>query len=173
MSWFSETNKSNKNLLLINNEFVKLQLLQMIFCIAWIFYRIYIDTTKWFGGSLVFLFFCKWFFRWTSLINLFLGCSEFSLPGRPKSCKDCFETFFAQFSRLSGKDLRAYLQNVTFTDPRGNLFAFDEHQDGPALYDIWRFEGIEDMAWKRTGSYADGAGALSWGMIASYNAIKS
>jgi len=44
--------------------------LHIIQCETCIHYRVCIDTTNWFCGSLVFLLFCKWPFHWTSLPTL-------------------------------------------------------------------------------------------------------
>ena len=59
LSRFSGTRKSNKN-------FIPTITVHHT-CKTRILYRICIDTTKWFCGSLVFLILCKWLFHWTSL----------------------------------------------------------------------------------------------------------
>jgi len=57
LSRFSGTRKSNKN-------FIPTITVHHL-CKTRILYRICIDTTKWFCGSLVFLILCKWLFHWT------------------------------------------------------------------------------------------------------------
>jgi len=61
LSRFSGTIKSNKNSI----PTITVHHL----CKTCILYRICVDTTKWFCGSLVFLIFCKWLFHWTSLLT--------------------------------------------------------------------------------------------------------
>nr|XP_009857999.2 metabotropic glutamate receptor 3-like [Ciona intestinalis] len=57
------------------------------------------------------------------------------------------------FTKLNGIQIRKYLQNVSFIDGNQERFQFDQFQDGPASYDIWRYNGTEQK-WKLVGYYA-------------------
>ena len=67
MSRFSETSKSRNALHWQRMHLLCFNYCRAFFCKTYILHHICIDTTNWFCGSLVFLFFCKWLFCWTSL----------------------------------------------------------------------------------------------------------
>nr|CAB3250913.1 metabotropic glutamate receptor 1-like [Phallusia mammillata] len=70
-------------------------------------------------------------------------------------CKDPEVPVCDEFAKLTGDQLRQYLQNVSFPSSNNQNFTFDEFQDGPALYDIWRYDGVHSRQWELIGVYKD------------------
>uniref|UniRef100_H2ZKW4 G-protein coupled receptors family 3 profile domain-containing protein n=1 Tax=Ciona savignyi TaxID=51511 RepID=H2ZKW4_CIOSA len=67
----------------------------------------------------------------------------------------CNGTVCDEFKMLSGQKIREYLRNVSFIDGNQDTFHFDDLQDGPASYDVLRYNG-RDRIWRKVGIYLNG-----------------
>ena len=56
---------------------------------------------------------------------------------------------------MSWIQFRQYINKTRFERTSGSIFHFDAFQDGPASYDVSRYDGIREKSWSHVGVIDD------------------